>query len=75
VEGGLATAQSMRCSARRWIRKGEGYLGGEERKGGKYRLYISDTMSISASACAIFCSDEICGRPPMPKKDMLCVVC
>lgn len=36
-----------------------------------YRLYMSETMSISASACAIFCSEEICGRPPMPKKAML----
>lgn len=28
------------------------------------RVYMSDTMSISASACAIFCSEETCGRPP-----------
>jgi hypothetical protein len=44
--------------------------GGQEEKQ-THRLYISETISISASACAIFCSDEICGRPPMPKKDML----
>ena len=38
-----------------------------------YRLYMSLTMSISASAWAIFCSLEIWGRPPMPKKDILSV--
>jgi hypothetical protein len=36
---------------------------------------MSETMSISASACAIFCSEEIWGRPPIPKKDMLMCMC
>jgi hypothetical protein len=40
-------------------------------EGDSYRLYMSLTMSISASAWAIFCSLEIWGRPPMPKKDIL----
>jgi hypothetical protein len=35
-----------------------------------YRLYISLTISISASACAIFCSEDNCGLPPRPKKDI-----
>jgi len=38
-----------------------------------YRLYMSDTMSISASAAAIFCSDVGWGRPPK-RKDMIAVV-
>jgi hypothetical protein len=41
------------------------------RERAKYRLYMSETMSISASACAIFCSEEIWGLAPMPKKDMV----
>jgi hypothetical protein len=36
-----------------------------------YRLYMSETMSISASAAAIFCSEESWGRPPK-RKDILC---
>lgn len=32
-----------------------------------YREYISDTISISASACAIFCSEEACGFWPKRK--------
>jgi hypothetical protein len=42
----------------------EGNYGGEGMEGHSYRLYISDTMSISASACAIFCSLEIWGFAP-----------
>ena len=38
-----------------------------------YRLYMSETMSISASAAAIFCSDDGWGRPPK-RKDMIAVV-
>jgi hypothetical protein len=49
---------------------GEGYK--EIARGDAYRLYMSETMSISASACAIFCSDESCGRPPK-RKDIVCV--
>jgi hypothetical protein len=45
----------------------------ERREGSTHRLYMSETMSISASAWAIFCSEEIWGRPPMPKKDILMV--
>lgn len=47
----------------------KGGLGGSEKKKA-YRLYMSDTMSISASACAIFCSEESCGLPPK-RKDIL----
>lgn len=32
---------------------------------------MSDTISISVSAAAIFCSEEGCGRPPNREKDML----
>lgn len=32
---------------------------------------MSETISISASAAAIFCSDESWGRPPK-RKDILC---
>jgi hypothetical protein len=39
-----------------------------------YRLYMSETMSISASAAAIFCSDESWGRPPKRKDMFVCVV-
>ena len=39
-----------------------------------YRLYMSETMSISASAAAIFCSDESWGRPPKRKDMFICVV-
>lgn len=39
-----------------------------------YRLYMSETMSISASAAAIFCSDESWGRPPKRKDMIVCVV-
>jgi hypothetical protein len=49
---------------------GEGYE--QIDRGDAYRLYMSETMSISASACAIFCSDESCGRPPK-RKDIVCV--
>lgn len=35
-----------------------------------YREYMSETISISASACAIFCSLEICGWRPK-RKDIL----
>lgn len=38
-----------------------------------YREYMSDTMSISASAWAIFCSEEIWGWR-LKRKDMLVVV-
>jgi hypothetical protein len=64
---------------REWVRvvgrqrielSGEGYE--EIDRGDAYRLYMSETMSISASACAIFCSDESCGRPPK-RKDIVCV--
>lgn len=33
-------------------------------------MYISETISISASAAAIFSADVGCGRPPK-RKDML----
>lgn len=36
-----------------------------------YRLNMSETISISVSAAAIFCSDEGCGRPPNREKDIL----
>ena len=35
-----------------------------------HRLNISDTISISVSAAAIFSEDEGCGRPPLKRKDM-----
>jgi hypothetical protein len=38
-----------------------------------YREYMSETMSISASACAIFCSEEIWGWRPK-RKDILAVL-
>ena len=38
-----------------------------------YREYMSETMSISASAWAIFCSEEICGWRPK-RNDMMAVV-
>lgn len=37
---------------------------------GAHREYMSDTMSISASAWASFCSEEICGWRPK-KYDIL----
>jgi len=37
-----------------------------------YRLYMSETISISVSAAAIFCSEESWGRPPPKRKDILC---
>jgi hypothetical protein len=33
-----------------------------------YRLYMSETMSISASAAAIFSAEEGWGRAPPPKR-------
>jgi hypothetical protein len=36
-----------------------------------YRLNMSDTISISASAAAIFSADVGCGRPPPKRKDIL----
>jgi len=36
-----------------------------------YRLYMSETMSISASAAAIFSAEEGWGRPPPNRKDIL----
>ena len=39
--------------------------------GGVYRLYMSETMSISASAAAIFSADEGWGRPAPKRKDIL----
>lgn len=36
-----------------------------------YRLYMSETMSISASAAAIFSAEEGWGRPPPKRKDIL----
>jgi hypothetical protein len=39
--------------------------------GGVYRLYMSETMSISASAAAIFSAEEGWGRPPPKRKDIL----
>lgn len=38
-----------------------------------YRLNISETISISASAAAIFSADDGCGLPPN-RKDMLMVM-
>lgn len=40
---------------------------------GTYRAYISETMSISASAWAIFCSDDSCGW--RPKRNDILAVC
>lgn len=40
-------------------------------EGGKgYRLSMSETISTSSSAAAIFSADESCGRPPN-RKDMV----
>lgn len=39
---------------------------GEER----YRLSMSETISTSSSAAAIFSADDSCGRPPK-RKDMV----
>jgi len=36
-----------------------------------YRLYMSETMSISASAAAIFSAEEGWGRPAPKRKDIL----
>ena len=38
-----------------------------------YRLYMSWIKSSSASAMAIFSADEICGRPPPKRNDILAV--
>ena len=46
--------------------------GGVLRGSGTYRAYMSETMSISASAWAIFCSEESCGWRPK-RNDMLAV--
>lgn len=39
-----------------------------------YRLYMSETISISASAAAIFSAEEGWGRPPK-RKDMVAEEC
>lgn len=36
-----------------------------------YRLNISDIISTSVSAAAIFSAEESCGRPPK-RKDIVC---
>lgn len=36
-----------------------------------YRLNMSDTMSTSISAAAIFSADVGCGRPPPKRKDIV----
>jgi hypothetical protein len=73
-EGCCCYSSVHRRVARHWICAGANRACGEvvtvERKVA-YRLYISETMSISASAAAIFCSDESWGRPPPKRKDIV----
>lgn len=53
----LVTGQYRRCL---W--------GGKREEG--YRLSMSETISTSSSAAAIFSADDSCGRPPN-RKDMI----
>ena len=53
----------------------EGDQAGKGPVGRTCLLYMSETMSISASAAAIFSADEGCGRPPPKRKDISVVMC
>ena len=61
---GFDEAGAVEVSRCLFLEKTEGRREGEGGVEGRfvtYRLYMSETMSISASACAIFCSEEIWG--------------